>query len=152
MGNLIIILVSFALFVYWFRYVCLLILQDRGAQPYAGRVASTNRLSFPEADRLLATASALQLPAHASRESLDSLERSLDRDFQLVNYLLDNVRSRGGLRLFQQAVLSLDFHLMKICYRITRTISARIAKSALREMSLVIQHMAGRLGQQQIAG
>ena len=46
-----ILVFSSILFVYWFRYTCLLILNTKTAQDFARQVAATNQLSFPDVQR-----------------------------------------------------------------------------------------------------
>ena len=54
--SIIIIVLSTALFVYWFRYTCVLILRTRDARDYAQHVAEVNHLTFLTAQQQLADA------------------------------------------------------------------------------------------------
>jgi hypothetical protein len=154
--NVIIVVISLALFVYWFRYMCIMILRDRGGRNYAGQIASANHLMFLRAKALLAdddgiaevgkdtqAISAQVLQAQA----LDRLEQSLDRDYRVVTYLLHNAAEYCRFRPVEQFVLTLDFHLMRICYRMLRGISHRLAKSAVLEMARIVGHLAQSAGE-----
>lgn len=46
-GSILVLTVSLILFLYWFRYTCLLILSAKPAKDYSGQVAQVNQLSFP---------------------------------------------------------------------------------------------------------
>src|SRR5690242_21902222 len=71
---------SALLFVYWFRYTCLLILSAKTTRDYAGEVATANQLSFLEVQA--------ELREGAASADLDRLHASLERDYAVVSYLL----------------------------------------------------------------
>jgi hypothetical protein len=50
---ILIIIISFALLLYWFQYTCLLILAKNSSTNYALKVADTIRLSFPTVQQAL---------------------------------------------------------------------------------------------------
>lgn len=54
LASIIIIAVSAALFVYWFRYSCVLILNTETIQNYAAEVAQSKELNFLEVQRAFA--------------------------------------------------------------------------------------------------
>ena len=161
MVNIIIVAISLAVFVYWFRYMCLMILRDRGGRNYAGQIASANHLVFLRAKALLAedddiAETGKDAQAAASRQvlesqTLDSLEQSLDRDYRVVTYLLHNAVEYSWFRPIEQFVLTLDFHLMRFCYRMLRGISHRLAKSAVLEMARIIGYLAQSAGERLVA-
>ena len=78
-ASILIIAVSLVLFLYWFRYTCVLILSTRTTRDYGAEVARANQLNF------VGIQNALQEP---EAEDLDSLRRSLDRDYRLVTSLM----------------------------------------------------------------
>ena len=151
MVNAIIIVSSFAMFLYCFRYMCLTILRDRGGRNYAGQIASANHLMFPRAKALLADDDGSDAAAdHAEIlpvDSLDRLERSLDRDYRVVTYLLNNAAEYSWFQPAAQFILTLDFHLMRICYRMLRNVSPRLAKNPVLEMALIVGHLAQSAGE-----
>jgi hypothetical protein len=154
--NVIIVAVSFALFLYWFRYMCLMILRDRGGRNYAGQIASANHLMFLRAKALLAEEEDFAATSQGSQavsaqvvqsQTLDSLEQSLDRDYRVVTYLLNNAAEYCWFRPAEQFVLTLDFHLMRVCYRMLRGVSHRLAKSAVLEMARIVGYLAQSAGE-----
>src|ERR1035438_8003276 len=74
---------SVALFGYWFRYTCLLILSTKTAQDYAAQVATANQLGFLE----------VRAQLQAASTNLDGLCASLDRDYSVLSGLLKHAGS-----------------------------------------------------------
>ena len=81
LASILIIIFSFVLFLYWLRYTCLLLLQNRSVN-YALKVASTNRLSFPQIQEALQTTT--------QTTALDRLEESLEHDYKVLTDLLQH--------------------------------------------------------------
>jgi hypothetical protein len=140
--------VTFALFLYWFRYMCLLILRNQGGRNYAGQVASANHLMFMRAQALLddedrgETANGGGSPAL----SLDRIEEYLDRDYRVLTYLLRNAAEYCGFRP-ERMVLTVDFLLMRVCYRVLRGVSTHLARRVVLEMALIVNHLARYAGE-----
>jgi hypothetical protein len=153
--NALITLFSLGLFIYWFRYMCLLIVRDRGGRNYAGQVAAANQMMFIRAKALLADPDepvGVDAVADGMKpNTLDTLEQSLDRDFRVVSYLLRNAAECCKVRYVEQFVLMLDFHLMRGCYRLLRRISRPLAKTALLDMALIVGHLAQSAGENLVA-
>src|SRR5437762_14321646 len=97
-----IIFFSFVLFVYWFRYSCLLILQTRSTEDYASRVAGANRLSFPTVQ--------LQLKKEKEPMALDPLHQPLRNDYRIVCFLLRHAADLG-VDPIEQRMLMLDYKI-----------------------------------------
>ena len=137
-ASVLIIVLSVALFVYWFRYTCLLILSTKTARNYAGAVAEANRLSFPEVHS--------RLRAEAG-ENLDALRDALEKDYRLLTHL---IRSSGALEAgaddLEERLLMLDFTLMRGWYAVSRFLGIARAH-ALREMCDIVTHFANSMGQ-----
>jgi hypothetical protein len=129
----IITLSSVALFVYWFRYTCLLMLSAKTAQDYAGDVAMANQLSFPEVQARLREDSATDL---------GGLQASLDRDFAMVTYLLEHAAnpSKGSAAL-ENKMLQINYKAMRLWFSISRS------RQALEEMASVVAHFANAMGE-----
>ncbi len=149
--NTVITLVSLSLLIFWFRYMCLLILRERGGRNYAGQVASANHLMFIRAKTLLADEDEVADAEPMTPTTLDTLEQSLDRDFRVVMYLLRNASDYGRIRVVEQFVLMLDFYMMRGCYRLLRDVSRPMAKSALMEMTLIVSYLAQSAGESLVA-
>ena len=131
-----IIIASSALFLYWFRYSCLLLLAQKGSAGYALRVASNIQLSFPHVQEALQA-----IPQSAA---LDRLHDRLDQDYHLLTDLL---RHPGGESI-EHRILAFDYKIMKAWYKLTSMNgNIGVAKYALNEMSSILGYFAGALGQ-----
>jgi hypothetical protein len=136
-----IIVMSVMLFLYWFRYMCLLILSAKTTRDYAGQVAKANELQF------LIIQDQLQRP-DLSQEPLDPLGQALDRDYRFLTYLL---RHASGLQIggdaLENRMLMIDYQIMKVFYLVTRNLYPKQARRALEEMSDIIGHFANSMGE-----
>jgi hypothetical protein len=137
--SIIIIVISTVLFVYWFRYTCVLILRTRKARKYAHQVAQINHLTFLEAQKKLSL-------APSPSETFDSLHLSLDRDYRVVSYLLRHAGPQSGNSI-EEHMLRLDYHMMRICYFLSKPFSPRSARHALIERASIISHLANAMGE-----
>jgi hypothetical protein len=137
--SIIIIVISTVLFVYWFRYTCLLILRTRNVRKYAEQVAQINHLTFLEAEQKLA--------ADTSQSgSFDSLHASLDRDYRVVTYLLRHAGTQSGDSI-EEHMLRLDYHVVRVCYIVAKPFSRRSARQALIQRASIISHLANAMGE-----
>ena len=137
--SIFIIVISTVLFIYWFRYTCVLILRTRNARKYAHQVAQINHLSFLDAQKKLAL-------GPSPSETFDSLHASLDRDYRVVNYLLRHAGTQSG-NLVEEYMLRLDYHMMRVCYFLAKPFSRRSAQQALIERASIISHLANVMGE-----
>jgi hypothetical protein len=125
---------SVALFLYWFRYTCMLILTAQSAHDYAGSLAETKGLEFPNVQA--------QLRTNANRD-LDNLYRALDRDYAVIRPLLET----SGTDAVQARMLGLYYQTLRACYTATRAFSPSATRRALDEMATVIAHFANVAGE-----
>jgi hypothetical protein len=118
LASALIIGLSLILLVYWFRYSCLMLLRNR----------ETSRVDLETAP-------------------LDPLCRTLDRDYQVLTYVLEHA---AGIELdhIEQRLMLLDYKLMRWGYRLTRTLAPRHARKALCEMAAVLDALTSRMDQQ----
>jgi hypothetical protein len=139
LASILIIAISGVLFVYWFRYTCILILSTKTSKDYARQVAAANRLEFVEVQGALSGSGGVEL---------DPLARALDRDYAIVNQLLEQTAGleMGGATM-EHHMLRLNFHAMQAWYRVSRRVSESSARSALHEMALVVGHFANAFGE-----
>jgi hypothetical protein len=134
---------SAALFAYWFRYTCLLILSAKTTRDYAASVAEANRLSFVQVQAALQQSSA----------DLDRLKTELDRDYKILNYLLKHASGRmSGDTAIEDRMLAVNYRLVAAWYRICRHVSPAAARHALDEMSSVVAHFANAMGERSLSG
>ncbi|MGH9723118.1 MAG: hypothetical protein ACRD8O_23145 [Bryobacteraceae bacterium] len=131
-----IVVFSLILFVYWFRYSCLLILQTRSKEGQA-TTASATGLSYAEVQQRLGSAD--------GPEALDKLHQQLRGDFRIVSFLLRH-SSDMGVDPIEQRMLLLDYQLMQIWFRATRRLAPPQARRALDEMSTILGYFAQFLG------
>jgi hypothetical protein len=132
---------SLFLFLYWFRYTCVLILSARTSRDYAAPVAVANQLGF------------LQVQSALRQESdLDRLRDMLDRDYRVLTYLLKNAANPSrGENAIENRMLEIDYRVMRVWYSLSRRISPAAAVKALEEMSQVIEHFANAMGERAAA-
>lgn len=130
-ASILIIAFSLVLFLYWFRYSCLLLLR-RTSEPSA---AAADRFHFVAVRQNLPDA-----------VTLDPLHQALERDYRLLTYLLDHA---AGLELekLEYRLLALDYRTMQLWYRMTRWALPSQARRALGEMADVLDALVGRIGE-----
>jgi hypothetical protein len=136
LATIIITLSSVALFGYWFRYTCLLILSTKTAQDYAGQVAAANQLGFLEVRSQL----------QADSANLDRLRDALDRDYAVLSGLLKHAGSLEQSAL-EKKMLGANYQVMRAWYSVSHTFSPAAAARALDEMSQVVAHLANIMGE-----
>ena len=138
--SIFIIAVSLLLFLYWFRYTCLLILSAKTSRDYAQQVAAANQLSFIETRKILVE--------DVESKRLDSLHQLLDRDYRLLTYLLHHGTSHyGSSKSIETRILMIDYRIMQIWYAAVQNLSPAHARSALLEMTSIINHLANAMGE-----
>ena len=140
--NIITVAFSVLLLAYWFRYSCLLILRTQPERDYAKQVAAANHLHlFEVRTRLAASAS-------GTTNSLDGLDRMLDRDYRLLRYLIRHAANfkTAGFEP-EQLILVWDYRLMSVAYRLTRRISDARGEKQLSEMAAIIARFANIMGE-----
>src|SRR5579884_2617893 len=139
--NMLFIVLSGPLLVYWFRYTCLLILNARTVHDYASELAAANGLTFPSIEVRLAAA------PQCGRE-LDSLARELDRDYRNLMALMQHVAEfRAAGRRLEHRLLLADYHVMRACYSACKRLSLRHCRGPLQEMALIVRHLADAMGE-----
>ena len=129
---------SVALLCYWFRYACLLILASEMARDYGEEVAEANQLSFPEVRSRL---------RKRDVSDLDSLHKCLEADLAIIAYLLGHTPAINSDTRLEEAMLKLHYRTMSAWFRLTRGFTGEAAARALEEMSMVVAHLANRLGE-----
>ncbi len=130
-----IIAVSLALFIYWFRYSCVLILSAKSTQDFAASVAHANHLSFLDVRSALASPDA----------DLDRLHQMLQRDYRVVSYLAKN--SAGAGASIESIMLAVDYQAVRIWFSITRSLFPAQARAAVAEMAEVVGFIADSMGE-----
>jgi hypothetical protein len=134
-ASIVVIVFSAGLLVYWFRYTCILLVRNGAEEVRASSAAVQSNFNYSQVQERL-----------ASDWALDPLHRSLQRDYQVLTYL---VRHASGLELsgFEDRLLVWDYKFMRLVYAVTRTVAPEQAREALGEMAAVLSILAGRIGQ-----
>lgn len=127
---------SVLLLAYWFRYSCILLLRSHAERMISTSAVSDIRFCFAEVQARLRTA-----------EVLDPLHLSLQRDYEILIYLLQHA-SGLSLESFEDRLLVLDYKVMQWWYRLTRIAAPQQARRALNEMASVLIVLAQNMGEQ----
>jgi hypothetical protein len=133
-ASIVVIVFSAGLLLYWFRYTCILLVRNGAEEVRASSAAVQSNFNFGQVQGRL-----------ASELELEPLHRSLQRDYEVLTYL---VRHASGLELagFEERLLVWDYKVMRLVYAITRTAAPEQAREALGEMASVLSILAGRIG------
>jgi len=136
LAGILIIALSSALFIYWFRYSCILVLRNRSKIAAESTPINDTRFSFVKV-----------LERLNSEPTLDALQASLERDYRVLTYLIEHA---AGLELasLEDRLLMLDYRIMQGVYRLTRTAAPQQARKALTEMASVLGVLAHSIGEQ----
>jgi hypothetical protein len=134
--SFLIIVFSLILFVYWFRYSCILLLRNFSEEPVVADRLADSRFSFLQVREQL-----------QSSPDLDPLRRSLDRDYRMISYLLQHAPDLG-LQSIEDRLLVLDYRVMRCYYLVTRVMAPLHARRALAEMAQVLGILAQKIGEQ----
>lgn len=143
--SIVIIALSMVLFLYWFRYTCLLILSTKTAKDYTTQVASANQLEFPVILSQLKAAA----PQGGAAAEMGGLQQSLERDYRLLTGLLRHAAQFqvGGLTM-EQRMLMIDYQVMKLVFGVShRLVRPEHARKALAEMADIVAHFANAMGE-----
>lgn len=144
-ASIIIISFSVLLFLYWFRYSCLLILSTKTARDYTADVAKANQLEFPRIQ--------VRLRGELADAGLDTLIQSLGRDYELLTGLLEHAAQFqvSGVSI-EQRMLMLDYQVMSLWFSLARRLSQdTAARRALIEMTDIVAHFANAMGERSAA-
>jgi hypothetical protein len=133
---------SVALLSYWFRYGCLLILAAETAHDYSEEVALANQLSFPEIRARL---------RRRDDKDLDGLRTCLERDFIIVNYLLEHTPIASLGSPLEDGMLKILYRTLSTGFSLTRRSMREFELDALKEMALIVAHLANEFGERSVA-
>jgi hypothetical protein len=132
-ASILIFVFSAVLLIYWFRYSCILLL--RSAAERSTMPASDERFNI-----------GMVLARVPTARDLGTLERALDRDYHMLTYLLKHAADLE-LASIENRMLILDYRLMRMWYRLTRTMAPQQSRKALTEMATALGAVAGQVDQ-----
>lgn len=138
-ASIVIIAFSVALFAYWFRYSCILILRTRTSVDYATFVAKASSLSVLEIQRLL----------DGAPDSLDltAFRDALELDYRIVNELLSRAPMvEEHLSTVEQAMLRIDFRMMSLWDGLSRRFLGGPSRAAVSEIASIVGCLANAAG------
>jgi hypothetical protein len=130
-----IIAISAILFIYWLRYSCVMLLGSARERAELSTVAD-ERFSVSSVWERLKT-----------EGDLGSLERALERDYNVVTYLIEHAADLE-LASIENKLLVLDYKLMRLWSRLTRTVAPEQSRKALSEMASVLSVLVSQVGEQ----
>ena len=125
--------ISAILLVYWLRYSCVMLLH--GAQERSAMLTVAD-------ERFSASSVLERLKTEAD---LAPLERALERDYRVVTYIIEHATDLE-LASIENKLLVLDYQLMRLWSRLTRTLAPQQSRKALSEMASVLRVLAGQMG------
>ena len=134
-ASILIIAFSIVMFVYWFRYSCVLLLRGAAEQAELS-AAQDNRFSVAQVMERLKT-----------EQELDPLQRSLDRDYHVLKYLIEHAADLELVSI-ENRLLILDYKLMHCWFNLTRTLAPVHARKALTEMASVLVVLVRKMSPQ----
>jgi uncharacterized protein YjiS (DUF1127 family) len=132
-AGILIIAISVVLFFYWLRYSCVLLL--RNAQE---RVAISSAL-----DDRFSVASVIE--RLKTEPELGPLERALERDYHVVTYLIEHAADLE-LASIENRLLIMNYRLMRLWSRMTRSLAPAQSRRALSEMASVLSALVHQMG------
>lgn len=132
-----IIAISVVLLGYWLRYSCLMLLQSAREHVEMPTVAD-ERFSVSSVMERLKTENDLAL-----------LERALERDYHVVTYLIEHAADLE-LASIENRLLVLDYKVMRLWSRLTRSAAPRESRKALSEMATVLSVLVGQMDRLQM--
>ena len=133
-AGILIIAFSVVLFVYWFRYSCLLLLRN----------AAERSTTAIEDERFNV---ARVIEGLKSQGELNSLERALERDYHVLTYLIEHATDLE-LASIENHILLLDYKLMRIWSHLTRTAAPKQSRRALTEMASILGVLVCKMAEQ----
>lgn len=131
-----IIFFSVVLFMYWFRYSCLLILQNRASYNVQKTSGAVLNLSSAQ-ERLHREQSGV--------EALDQLQRDLVNDYRILCFLL-RCSTENGVAPIDRRMLMMDYWIMRAWYCAARRIAPPQARMALVEISNIVSYFSYSVG------
>lgn len=133
-SSVLIVAISVVLLAYWLRYSCVMLL--RGAQERSA--------TFTVADERFSASSVLE--RLKTEADLAPLERALERDYRVVTYIIEHATDLE-LASIENKLLVVDYRLMRLWSRLTRSLAPQKSRQALSEMASVLRVLAGQMGE-----
>ena len=133
-ASIFIIAISVVLFAYWLRYSCVLLL--RSAQERVSQSALVD-------DRFSVSSVLERLKSECE---LGPLERALERDYRVLSYLINHAADLE-LMSVENRLLILNYRVMRIWSRMTRSLAPDQSRRALGEMASVLSVLVTQMAE-----
>jgi hypothetical protein len=133
-----IIAISIVLLAYWLRYSCLMLLRSAQERTEMPTVADERFSASSVLERLKTTGDLIA--------DMAPLERALERDYHVLTYLIEHAADLE-LASVENKLLVLDYKVMRLWSRVTRSVAPRQSRNALSEMASVLSVLIGQMGQ-----
>jgi len=131
---------TIALGVVWFRYTCSLILSAKPAKDYRQQVIQANQLKFLDVQK--------DLVEVRKRQELDRIQQALERDYQLLTFVLRHGAAfQFGPDPVERRLLMIDFAVLRCWCGLSRRTSLVNPRPALNEMISILSHFANSMGE-----
>jgi hypothetical protein len=140
MFGLLVIGLTLALLLLWFRYSCRLLLNTRASQDHGNVFAELNGLRFPELRSWLDKEPDLE----RGRQLFQSLNREYHLIIELFDYGAELQSMEHGL---ERRLLRMDYQMMRAWFAVTHRVCPAAARAALAEMSAIVGHLADQAGE-----
>jgi len=139
--SIVIIILSLALFLYWFRYSCLLILESRLNEEDAQTRVGNDSQEYIDAhwDHQLAQA--------CSPSELRQVRHALDHDLRLIQNLAQRQDGeQNAAPSLESRLLVINYRLLQLSVALSQLVSVPKALNGLREMSRIVGYLAAESG------
>lgn len=134
-AGILIIACSLVMFLYWFRYSCALLLRN-ATEGLSASPVQNEQFSVARVQQSLKTEC-----------ELDPLERALERDYQVLTYLIEHAADLE-LASIENRLLLADYKLMRLWSHVTRTAAPEQSRKALAEMASVLGVLVSKMTEQ----
>ena len=133
------------LLLLWFRYLCSLLLAAQTSLDCGEMVARANSLVFADVLRQL------RFDDGHSSAQLDRFVVALERDFEIVTYLLRHMGESPLIESPAEAwMIKVDYHIQAMLFKLFRPFSVSAAAARVNQMAMIICHFADLIGERRI--
>ena len=133
-ASIFIFLISVGLLAYWLRYSCVFLLRSAQERTAHSELPDERFNLHSVMERLQAG------------NDLAQLERELERDYSIVSYLIQHAADLE-LASIENRLLVIDYKLMRVWSRLTRSLAPQHSRRALAEMATVLGVLVGQMGE-----
>ena len=134
-AGIFIIAISVVLLSYWLRYSCVMLLRN----------AAERAATCPVVDDRFNVSSVME--RLGTEPELGALENALERDYRVVTYLIEHAADLE-LASIENRLLIMNYRMMRVWSRLTRSVAPEQSRRALGEMASVLSVLVYQMGDQ----